>query len=227
MQFGQGFRLSKPAIRGAEVDSFSSRTVITRVGAPRGSGLRRGRLSSADRSGWHASNYGEVLNVSSYYCPSAYHGPHTDRYPSKQCRIASDGSTAQNGCRDYFPVRVVLHLSGSSGRSRKPIVGEHHTMTDEHIILDKNPFTYERVRGDLAPATNDSVSLNLDEGSDPYVGSNLASVHIHQFWEIDSYVGSEGHIVRYWHCCCLCELLRSWVRLDPSTTCSASSLSAL
>jgi len=48
------------------------------------------------------------------------------------------------------------------------------------LLIDDDAFTYEGVRGDLAPGTDLRVLLNLDECADLGVVADSASVQVNQ-----------------------------------------------
>ena len=61
------------------------------------------------------------------------------------------------------------------------IVDEHHTMADEHIVLDRDALADEAVRRNLAPAPNLSVLLNLHEGADLRVVTDATPIEVDEF----------------------------------------------
>jgi hypothetical protein len=54
-------------------------------------------------------------------------------------------------------------------------------VTDEHVVLDRNPFANKRVAGDLAVPTNFGVLLNFHKRADFGVIADFAAVQIDKF----------------------------------------------
>jgi hypothetical protein len=72
------------------------------------------------------------------------------------------------------------------GRARKAVVDEHHAMPHEHLVLDDDAVTHERVALDLAVTADHHTMLNLDERADPGVVADAAAVKVRE--RVDEHV---------------------------------------
>src|SRR5690606_13698658 len=75
------------------------------------------------------------------------------------------------------------------------VVGEHHAVADEDLVLHDHALAHEAVRGDLAARADRGVLLDLDEGPDPGVVADRAAVEVHERRVRDPHVLAEPHAV--------------------------------
>src|SRR5262249_44963888 len=76
--------------------------------------------------------------------------------------------------------RIGLEAAVAVGRLRAKVVGEHHAVADEHLVLDRDALADEGMRGDLAARADGCVLLDLDERADARVVPDRAAVQVHQ-----------------------------------------------
>jgi len=72
-------------------------------------------------------------------------------------------------------------------------------MSDETLILDRDAFADERVRGDLATFTNARVLLYLDERADLRVRSDRTTVEVYKIRLKDANPGTDDYVSCYRH----------------------------
>ena len=83
----------------------------------------------------HAGDGGVIRNIFGHHGPGPHHGSFTDGDTGQDGGIASDRCPALYPGRKTFPVGIRLEDSVCVGRTGKPVVGEHHPVTDKHFIL--------------------------------------------------------------------------------------------
>src|ERR1035438_7625125 len=128
-----------------------------------------GRVSSHDRVGWDI--FGDNASGSNdRILTDTDIGEYGDAR-SDRCAPVNDGAL-------YLPVSFRLQAAIGRRRSRIAVVDESHSMTDEDVILDHDPFTDEGVTGNLAALANRSVLLNLDKGADLGIVAYLTTVEV-------------------------------------------------
>ena len=76
------------------------------------------------------------------------------------------------------PVGFGLRRSVRVGGARVAVVGEHHAVADEDLVLDDHAFADEGVRRDLAARADRRVLLDLDESADLRVVADGAAVEV-------------------------------------------------
>jgi hypothetical protein len=67
-----------------------------------------------------------------------------------------------------------------------PIVREHDTVTDEHLVADLDARADEHVARNLAGGSHDRATLDLDERADACPVSDLAAVEVDEFVHDDA-----------------------------------------
>ena len=133
-----------------------------------------------------------------------YHGAGTDQrafsngHPGENHRAAPDRGTAFHPRGNDVPILFGLQTT-IGGRPWVKIVDEHHSVSHEHVILDRDSFADESVRGNLAPASNECLFLNLDEGSNLGVIPQRAAVEIHQVRLENPDSLSQNNVGGNWH----------------------------
>ena len=107
-------------------------------------------------------------------------------------RLFSDGDATQERCartnrsapfdQSFLndPIRFGLQLPGRASCPGIAVVDESYPVPDEHLRLDGDAFTDERMTGDLAAITHSCSFLNFDEGPNPSVVADLAAVEIYK-----------------------------------------------
>src|SRR5215467_11617409 len=110
--------------------------------------------------------------------------------------VLADGGVAENGgsrtdrCSPlddgmlHLPVSLSLQIPIRSGCTRVSVINEHHTMTDEDIVLDRDPLANKGVTGDLASFPHDGILLNLDECTNFGFSTDFASVEIDELGKL-------------------------------------------
>ena len=76
-------------------------------------------------------------------------------------------------------------MSTVGRRARVRVVDKRHAMADENIVLNRYAFADERVARHFASPAHARILLNLDECSDLCFVSNLASIQIDEFRQLD------------------------------------------
>lgn len=113
-------------------------------------------------------------------------------------------NAATNGCAvpysrgNHVPVGLSLQVSVCSGAWIK-IVDEQNAMSDEDVIFDCDSLANETVRGDLAPAPDTGILLNLDEGPDPGIVAHSAAVQIDEIRLKDLHSVAQYYVGGNWH----------------------------
>jgi hypothetical protein len=79
------------------------------------------------------------------------------------------------------------------------IVNKAHMMSDEALILDRNPLADKRMRADLAPGSHAGILLNFNEGANSGLFTNTAAVKVDQFRMCDLHIRGQANVFRYWH----------------------------
>src|SRR6185369_326214 len=94
------------------------------------------------------------------------------------------------------------------------VVREHHAMADEDVVLDRDAFTHERVRRNLAAAPDRGAFLDFDESADLRAGADVAAVETHEIAVEDDDPLFEDHAVGNGHS--ECDYFSPWF-LVPGT----------
>jgi hypothetical protein len=80
-----------------------------------------------------------------------------------------------------------------------PIICEHHSVSNENLIRDMDPFANKRMRRYLASLTNDRATLDLNKGTHTRVISDSAAIEIHEIRLKYRDVGAKFHARCYRH----------------------------
>src|SRR5262249_61635518 len=91
--------------------------------------------------------------------------------------VAADRYTRFDHGSNDPPVSVRLERSVLGDGARIGIVDEHHTVADEHAVLDGHSFADERVARYLAIGSYGGAFLNLDEAADLRPTADATAVH--------------------------------------------------
>src|SRR3984957_18997517 len=75
-----------------------------------------------------------------------------------------------------------------------PIVDEHHAVSDENFVFDRDAGTNERVTRNFAALADMRIALHLDERADLRCVSDAASVKIYERPEL--YALAQNHVGR-------------------------------
>ena len=102
----------------------------------------RGRLSA--RAGTPATRL-PWRRVVRDHCTGADHRVFADRDAAENRGAAADGRAAADCVGTTVQSAFVLQPSIRGGAG-PPVIDEHHAVADEHVVLDRHPFTDERVR---------------------------------------------------------------------------------
>ena len=159
------------------------------VGYASSSGIVVARL--AYYFGRNAGHDGKRRHVLGHHSPCADDCALADRNTGQYRRVRSDRGALADACLDYLPVGLGLSRSVRVGRAGVNVVREHHAVPDEDLVLDRDPLADERVRRDLAMGADRCVLLNLDEGADLRLVTDLAAVKIDERFMEDSDIAAE------------------------------------
>ena len=134
-----------------------------------------GRIAGHDRVGWYIFR---------------------DNAAGADDRILADGDVGQNGgartdrralrlmtVRSTFQSLSVCSAAASGSGPRIAIVDECHSVPNEDVVFDRDPFADEGVAGDLAALADAGVLLDLDKGADLRLVSDFASIEIDELGE--------------------------------------------
>ncbi len=127
-----------------------------------------------------------------------YHRAFSDRNPRKHHRSAADRRTLFHPGWDHLPVSLGLQPSvlGCPGIQ---VVGKHHAVANENVILDSNSLADKAVRGYFAAAANRRILLDFHKRADLGLISDGASVKIDQLGLKYLDALTEDHIRGNWH----------------------------
>src|SRR5688572_18089481 len=104
------------------------------------------------------ANYNGVgRDVASDDAPGTDDRALADRHVAKHGGARSDRRALLDHGLFHFPVGGGLQLARGGGGARVRVVDEHHTVADEHLILDGHAFANEGVARDLAAAADAGV----------------------------------------------------------------------
>ena len=121
-----------------------------------------------------------------------------DGHARQNDRSASDRCTSLDSSGHDLPVCLGLQPAVIR-RARIQVVDEHDSMADKNVIFDGDSFTDESVRRNLAPAPNERIFLNLDEGADLGLVAHIATIEIDQISLEDLHSVAQENIGRNWH----------------------------
>jgi hypothetical protein len=148
--------------------------------APRRRRVWSGRTGVPDHTRWDAGHDGVWRDAPGDDGSGTDDGPRPDRDTGEDGRIAADrGALADRGV-NLSPVLLRLQSAVAPRGSRVEVVGEHHAVADEDLVLDGDPGANERVRGDLASPADPRILLNFDECADLRGLADVAPVQIDQ-----------------------------------------------
>jgi hypothetical protein len=139
-----------------------------------------------------------IGHVVSYYSSGADQRAFSDGYTSENDRSAADRCAPLYPRRHNLPVRLGLEPA-VLGSPWVQIVDEHHSVADEYVIFNGDPFANESVRRNLAPVPHNCVFLNLDEGPDLGLVAHPAAIKVDQIRLEDLYSVAQDNIGRNWH----------------------------
>jgi hypothetical protein len=94
--------------------------------------------------------------------------------------VAADGGAALDQGPDQGPVGFGLEAAAGADRARHQVVGEHHAVADEDLVLNRHAVADEAVARDLAVRANHGTALHLDERADARVVADAAAIQVHQ-----------------------------------------------
>ena len=118
---------------------------------------------------------------------AGHHRSGTDQGIFADDHIRQDGRPRSNrrpplDQRDFdFPVLLGLESTGLARRTREGVIDECDIVPDKDLVLDRDPFTDERVARYLASPADFGILLNLNECSNVGLISNLATVEVDEF----------------------------------------------
>ena len=125
--------------------------------------------------------------------------PLADRHTRDDRRVGTDGGRPLDTGRLNAPIRFALRGAVWVGGARIAVIGKHHAMADEHLVLNDHTFANKCMRGNLAPRADRSVLLNFDERADPGLVTYAAAVEIDLVWMIYLDVAAKHHRIRNRH----------------------------
>jgi len=129
-------------------------------------------LERSQKTGWIAGVESGLVDVLCHDGAGPDHDMITNRH-RKNGRVSTDANPIADP--GGFPLASI----GSGGTAFfKKIVDEHDPVADEHLIFDRYTFTYETVRGNLAPSADCRVLLDLDKGPDARCVPDGAAVQV-------------------------------------------------
>ena len=102
-------------------------------------------VSIAYDPSWDAGNDRKRRDVPSHDGTGAYCRTFPDGDPTHNRGVRADGGSPTNPCGFHFPVGRSLYLTIFSCSSWKPIVNEHHSMSNEYFIFNCDTFTNKSV----------------------------------------------------------------------------------
>src|SRR5262249_34995869 len=82
--------------------------------------------------------------------PGTHQGAGPNCHPTQNYRPAANRSAFAHPRRDHLPVGLRREHAVGRGPGVQ-VVDEHDPVADEHLVLDRHPFTDERVTRNLAP----------------------------------------------------------------------------
>jgi len=97
---------------------------------------------------------------------------------------------------DTLPVHFALQRATLANRPRIGVVDEHHAVTEERAVLDRDARADEGMAGYLAVLPDFRSPLDLDERADLGPVANLTSVQIHKVRLENPYVAAKHDIGR-------------------------------
>jgi hypothetical protein len=83
-----------------------------------------------------------------------------------------------------LPVRFGLQVTFASGCPRVKVVDERYAVADKDVVFDLYALTDKGMAGDLAAAAYARIFLNLNEGTDFRLVSDLAAIQIDELREL-------------------------------------------
>src|SRR5262249_59994818 len=102
----------------------------------------------------------------------------TDRNVGEDRCTGTDGGTFSDESRLDSPVLLCFERTVRTCGEGVRIVDERHTVAHENVVLDGHAFADKRVTGDLTVLSDLGVLLNLDEGTDFCVVTDIAPVKV-------------------------------------------------
>ena len=81
---------------------------------------------------------------------------------------------------EQFPVSLPLRLTIATRRARIAVIGKHHPVADEYLVLDGHSLANKRVAGDLAACADPDSLLDFHEATDASLIADFAAVEIHE-----------------------------------------------
>src|SRR5271155_1010730 len=116
-----------------------------------------GRISGNDRVGG---------NVFGDYAASTHNCVLADARVGENCGTGADGRTLLDHRAFNLPVRFGLQISVGIRGTRITIIDEHHSVSNEDVVLDEDAFTDKGVAGNLAEPAYAGIFLDFYECAD-------------------------------------------------------------
>lgn len=146
----------------------------------------QGLLSSLIQSPrWVPRIASGFIDVSDDDCTCTDHHVVTDRN-RQYCCVGSDGNSIPHSCR--LPLAPIT----SRGSLTKPIIDEHHAVSDHTTISNLHVFAHQGVGLDQTTFANRHAALYFGERSDERSISDSATVEIHRLH--DGYVVAKHNV---------------------------------
>ena len=164
--------------------------LVSRGGLDVGAALRRdgwvwARSLSLHDAGRVAGDDGPGGNVLGDNATGADEGAFADCDAAKQGGIGADRGSAFHQCGEALPVCFGLQAAANIGSAGEEVVGEHHAVADEDLILQGDTLADEGVARNLAAVANLGSLLNLNEGANLDLVANLAAIEIGEAEDAD------------------------------------------
>src|ERR1700730_435279 len=134
---------------------------------------------------WIPGHNGIVRNVLGDHAARTHDGVISYRNFAQNRRARSDRSAFAHHGIFHFPVRFGLQFAFRGSRSRVGIVDKSHAVANEDVVLYVYALTDKRMTGNFAAPADAGIFLNLHKCADLGFVSNLASIHVDEFGELD------------------------------------------
>jgi hypothetical protein len=132
-----------------------------------------------DKAGGHSRNNSSGRHILRYYCAGTNHRLLADCDAAQDDRAAANRGASPNDGRHDLPVGFGLQPTIGTGTGLL-VVDENHSVSDEHLILNRNAFAYESVGRNLAARADDSVLLDFNEGADLGIVTDCAAIEVYE-----------------------------------------------
>ena len=131
-----------------------------------------------ENAGGITRHHGAGRNVLGHDTASTNDGVLAHGDATKQRGVRADRGASFHHRRNHGPIRLGLGDSTRAGGPRKPVVGEHHTVPEKYLVLDRDAFANEGMAGDLAGVANLRTFLNFNKGADARIVPDDTAVEI-------------------------------------------------